>query len=936
MYVDKIAKGEYRVNKIQKRSNIAEAFIAAVAAAIIFLIICALTGIYPFGTASTARNDAIFQYVPFLNEAVTRIKDGASLLYSFSTGGGNFYSLMLYYLVNPFNIVALFFNESNIENAFTLIIGLNTMAIAFTSCLYLKKHFDTSGLSPVVFSLLYTFSGFYLSYYYNTMWLSALWLLPLIALGIENISGGKSAALYLVSLSFAIICNFYLGFMLCIFSVLYFFTCLFSQDINGNDDEKRVPLTGVLVKFGISSLLSGGIASITLFPIIYALSNAFTKNVFAVDSWYFFNPLDFISTHLTGIIPNAMALTEETLPGVTLGALALILAPLYLFTKKVSKNEKIAHLVLVAVFWASFEIPKIYYIWHGMSAPAGLPYRFSFLYCFILVKLAYAAFVEIKDIKKAAFVLPAVIIGTGYANIIINSFDEFKMPIIIGGISTAVIFIAVMLARFAKKEKLFKAVALLLCVVQLALCGQYAFNNSDMNKYMPYLEAVDKAEEIINQDGFYRLEFSHYAGTTYSENDKYQVNNGSVYGFNGISIFSSMTDTYWAALQFSLGNAGNMGNSYGYSMQTPVYNSLFDVNYIIDNADALSGSKYYEKTGEADGLGVYKSKDTLGLGFMTDAPLADWEEYNSNSFVTQASLWKEITGAENVFDYYEINGTDFKGCNFIENVNVPDEHDEHEDDGHGHLSENDIHNMLNSLNGYYRYKITDNNYSLAFTFVPDKTQNVFLLAQSGNLDTVKITTAESSKEFMFVEKHLIDLGVCEQGVEVTVEFSSSNGDNALESYKNNTNSFDDALYLEIAGVNDEAYEQGIKAVRNNGVLNITEFDDDYICGTVNAAQDGTMFVSIPLDEGWTVTIDGEETELIENENHMTLFSVSAGEHTVEMKYFPQGLKEGIFVSVASLLALALVMLLSKVRKMKAELAAEEEANKTSEKPEKDD
>lgn len=244
--------------------------------------------------------------------------------------------------------------------------------------------------------------------------------------------------------------------------------------------------------------------------------------------------------------------------------------------------------------------------------------------------------------------------------------------------------------------------------------------------------------------------------------------------------------------------------------------------------------------------------------------------------------------------------------------------------------------MLNYLNGYYRYKITDNNYSMTFTFVPDKTQNVFLLVQSGNLDTVKITTAKSSKEFMFDEKKFIDIGVCEQGVEVTVEFTSSNGDKALESYSDNTNSFDDALYLEIAGVNDEAYEQGIKAVRNNGVFNITEFDDDCICGTVNAAQDGTMFVSAPLDEGWTVTVDGEETELIENESHVMMFSVSAGEHTVEMKYFPQGLKEGIFVSVASVLALALVMLLSRVHKMKAELIAEEEANKTSEKPEKDD
>lgn len=924
---------------MKKQFKLKECFAAAFLSAAVFCIILALSGVYPFGNGSTARNDALFQYIPFLNEAVSRIKDGASLLYSFSTGGGNFYASVLYYLINPFNIVALFFNEANIENAFTLIIGLNTMAIAFTACLYLKEHFRTSGLSPIVFALLYTFSGFYLSYYYNTMWLSALWLLPLIALGIEKIASGKSSALYLASLCFAIICNFYLGFMLCIFSVLYFFVCLFSQDINKKDDDNRVSLTGVFVKFGISSLLSGGIAAVTLFPIVYALSNAFTKNVFATDSWYFFNPLDFVSVHLSGIVPNAMALTQETLPGVTLGALALITFPLYIFTKKISKNEKIANLALVVIFWISFEIPKIYYIWHGMSAPAGLPYRFSFLYCFILVKPAYSAFIEIKDMNKAAFILPAAVLGVGYANIIITEWDEFRTEIIVGGISTIVVFLAALLIRFAKKEKVFKTVALILCVVQLAVCGKFAFQGSGKDGYMPYLENVRKAKEVINQDDFYRLEFSHYARTTYNDNAGYQVNSGAIYGFNGISIFSSLTDTYWAALQFNLGNPGNIGNSYGYAMQTPVYNTLFDVNYIMDNANALSASKYYEKIGDADGIGVYKSTDTLGLGIMSNSDITDWDEYNTNSFFSQQSLWKSITGVDNVFDYYEVNDAEFYGCDFVDTVNsgetAAEEH-EHEDDGHGHLHEDDIHNMLNSLSGYYRYKITDNNYKITYTVTPDKTQNLYLLVQSGNIDTVKVTKQDSSKEFTFDEKQMIDLGLCEQGVEITVECSSSNGDKALEQYKDKDNLFDDALYLVVAGVNDEAYQSGINAIKENGTLKINEFTDSHIKGSVNASKDGVMLVSIPYDEGWTVTVDGEAVELIKNESHIMMFSVSQGEHTVEMKYFPQGLKEGIFVSAASLLALALVALLSKVRKMKAELIAEEEAKKVQEKPEKDD
>ena len=71
-------------------------------------------------------------------------------------------------------------------------------------------------------SLLYGFCAYFVAYYWNIMWLDGMVLLPLITLGIEYIINKEKPFLYIVSLVIMLFANYFIAYMICIFSVLYF------------------------------------------------------------------------------------------------------------------------------------------------------------------------------------------------------------------------------------------------------------------------------------------------------------------------------------------------------------------------------------------------------------------------------------------------------------------------------------------------------------------------------------------------------------------------------------------------------------------------------------------------------------------------------------------------------------------------------------------
>ncbi len=90
---------------------------------------------------------------------------------------------------------------------------------------------------------------------------------------------------------------------------------------------------------------------------------------------------------------------------------------------------------------------------------------------------------------------------------------------------------------------------------------------------------------------------------------------------------------------------------------------------------------------------------------------------------------------------------------------------------------------------------------------------------------------------------------------------------------------------------------------NASVLEVTDFSDTVVNGNINVTEDGTLYTSVPHDGGWKVYVDGKETKVTPLKNAMVCIPVSAGTHSIEMKYSPPGFIAGLGISVVSIFVL---------------------------------
>ena len=101
----------------------------------------------------------------------------------------------------------------------------------------------------------------------------------------------------------------------------------------------------------------------------------------------------------------------------------------------------------------------------------------------------------------------------------------------------------------------------------------------------------------------------------------------------------------------------------------------------------------------------------------------------------------------------------------------------------------------------------------------------------------------------------------------------------------------------------DKYKEAMENLASHG-LAVSDYDDTHINGTITAENDGLMFTSIPYDEGWTIYVDGVKTELQKIGNSFIAVPVSAGTHTIQMKYQARLLKPGLIISIISLIIIA--------------------------------
>lgn len=856
-------------------------FLTTVLATACIAVIYVIFSVFPFGSITVMRMDLYHQYGPLFAELYDRIVEHKSLLYSWITGGGSsFLGNYLNYLSSPLSFLIFLFDKEDISYAITFIVAFKCILSATSFSYYLKKSFNKDNYFLSAFGILYAFSAYFLAYYWNVMWLDAMIMLPLIALGIEKIFKTGDIKLYTVSLVILFFANYYMGYMCCIFAVLYFFVCFintYSNDGKLNKNavyEKKYSTKALMnnvfinrgVKFAFASIIAALICAITLVPVFMILKNSSaTSGTFPQTFKSYFDLLDLITSHFALLETTIRSSGDNVLPNIYTGILTFILLPLFLVNNKIKLKEKATYVVLIIFFVFCFNNNCAEYIWHAFHFPNDLPYRYSYMYSFIIVVMGYKTILNFKGIKVKDIAYTGLAIISFV--IVCQKFLTNKMTN--STIYATIIFVALWCGflfllknkNAQKKTVSFVLVTFILCETIISSIVGLPLNQDNKNYKENYKTYTDAINYIDNKDsGFYRTELC-YLNTRMDP---------AYYGYNGISVFSSMAYESYSQLQSSLGMQGNKVNSYTYNTQTPVYNMMFNIKYLIQTDVSLApSSNLYKKihTTSDKKSNVYESKYNLPIAYCVNSKIDDWVTDEGNPFEIQSDFVKLATGYSNVFKPVKYNSTDFDA-----------------------VSGDDV-----TENGTYWLEKSDSssNYGTeTVSLSPTIDGNLYLYVKSSDLKTITVNSEKVSDITQSMEyAYILDLGYHNKGDEVLVSLDAS----TMES---ESTSFDFYCYT----ADDTVVKNMYNSLAGNS-LDVESYSDTTIKGTVNAKENCYLYSSIPYDDGWSVYVDGKKAETFEIGGTLLAIELTPGQHKIEYKYFPVGFLYGIIISAVTVFGL---------------------------------
>lgn len=194
--------------------------------------------------------------------------------------------------------------------------------------------------------------------------------------------------------------------------------------------------------------------------------------------------------------------------------------------------------------------------------------------------------------------------------------------------------------------------------------------------------------------------------------------------------------------------------------------------------------------------------------------------------------------------------------------------------------------------------------TLTYTFTAQDSRRIYMNLPSTYAGEVGLTVNGVSKGTYFGTdtNHSMDLGSFSGGEDVTVVLTYKEKPFYI---KTDTNYF---WYF-----NTDQFKTAFSDLGENQ-FTITDYTEDSFEGFITTTEDKrTVFTSIPYDEGWVVTVDGEKVDTYEVCNALIAFDTSAGTHQVTIKYRPKVLTYAILLSLTGCVLLVVVIIYDKKR-----------------------
>ncbi|MGT2755489.1 glycosyltransferase PgfM1 [Streptococcus ovis] len=935
---------------------------------------------FPFGRKTFMAVDFGQQYIglySFLKRTVLT-GDWSGFFYSFSKSiGGSMIGIWGFNLISPFNIFYILLPLTQFKWAIFLSIWFRYGATGFTFSYLLIKRYKALDYNPIWVPILasaYAMSGMIVSYQMNPIFYDAMIMLPLVILYLEEVLDGKKSFRYLVVLALTVFLHFYMGYMICLFVALY--ACYYQAPVwqtKVSIKEKCRAFFQPLFRVVAESILAIGTIFFLLYPIFLNLLRS--KGAYESPMTFAWelqiNPLDILSKLVVGGFDDVSGWSAgPNLPNIYVGALALVGFFLFFRYATAPLSRKVAAGMISLIFLVSFSNEFVNKIWHMGQNPAGFFFRFSWIFSFFMVLLAYQALREEKKLSWPSWVIGLGLTGASlyyvYTHIESNQFTQINAEN-----PKAII-------KFISEHQAGTAVFLALIFGGLAwyVWKRVSNENNLRTKSLALCLTAFVGTGLVLKNG---LIFNQLLLT------------GLTFGAVLTYLFIRPKSRIWLMALLALTSFELSYNAYlsqrtsGYDDAAKFTDGTKNIQKLSDVIKVLSNEKFYRVASE-----FLLSKNDP---FLVDYPgLSDFSSNMERSTIQLFNYLGDVGG--NAATYYA-NGTPVTDAlygvrYFLVRKDYTNEDVENHPDWEffgKYLTRKDLKESYHKIYENNRFEIYENPDVLSIAFGtnavaesikfgsnnPVANQNIILSSMSGvedqyfelfgfqnmeleNMEEAGIegqtifnridktkpgkviykTVLQSDLTYYFQAPYSLRDSIGRIGVLLNDQwYNYSQSYDQVQLWNIASNQAGEEIKLTFEVTEDDQLDltgmafvradgnkiKAIMAERQQQNMEVTKFSNTKVEGMVNITDNSdVMMTTIPYNPGWTVKVDGKKVKTKEAWESLLSFPISSGKHKIEMSFTPDGFWVGVMVSMLSISIVSFLVYVDK-RKKKAEEAA---------------
>ncbi len=821
---------------------------------VVSVCICAGAGIYPFGQNCILHVDMYHQYCPFFTELREKLTTGGSLLYSWNLGlGADFVSLFAYYLSSPMNWLLVLCPQGLVIEFMTFTTWVKIALAGLFFFLYLKEHFQLIGkdnkfhLITVMPALIFSTAYAFSGFVATYSW-NIMWMDSIALLPLIILGAERLVKQNRPTLYYVALS----ASILCNYYIsvmICMFLCLYFVILFFEQKGGRIK---AIFNFAWYSLLAGGTGAILIIPTAITLGISGSGNEFPEQMKWYFGIIEELSRMCTLAPPYT---ANDHWPSLYCGAFTVFLVVMYVFNRRIKWYHKILKVALLAFFIVSFANNYLDYIWHGLRFPTSLPGRQSFLFIFMMLVIGFETYRKRKGNK-----IRHAVVATGLCVcVLVESMQKMSIAA----------------ADTDLKVEDYPFIVTVIFLVAYMLC--FAINKMAGRKLRPVIRGLAfglaMGEVILNMGvtGFYALNRTAYL----AKMDDYHVlldmaeQDAAAESVNGEKIFYRVED-YERKTK-------NDDCLYGYPSAT-VFSTLMNIDV----------SRFYQKVYMEGGKNYYCYNGATPLiSSMLNV------KYMLSDNDSGENMLRELVGQSG--KYYLYKNKYCLPLGFMMSEEAVANWDL------------DLGNKINQLNSlstalgaedYMMVRISNPTIEVAegkttFTL---KSNGFFYVRHSGTSAStvdIRVNGGPVTRYNKASHNYLFEIGECKAGDVITI-----------------TNSSDKSIYFYLYRMKPEVLDTAYAQLTKQTMVT-EEFTDTYIRGTIDVKEAGSLIFSIANEPGWTLYVDGKETQMEYFKDTFISVHLDEGQHEIELKYMSPGLPEGAVISVVCILLFGATMWIRK-------------------------